>query len=45
MFILAVLDAKILRRAGTCENIIEIANQCLLFLPTAKHSGDLQAHK
>ena len=29
----------------TVEKIIKIANQCLLFSPTGKHSRDLRAHK
>ena len=45
MIILAVLTDKILRRVETCEKIIKIANQCLLFLPTVKHSRELHAHK
>ena len=40
-----VLTAKILRRVETGGKIIKIANQCLPFLPTAKHSQDLRAHK
>ena len=47
MIILAVLTAKLLWRVKvkTGEKIIKISNQCLLFLPTAKHSQDLRAHK
>ena len=45
MIIPAVFAAKILRRVETYEKIIKIANQCLLFLPTAKYSRDLRAHK
>ena len=45
MIILAVLTAKIPQRVETAEKIIKLANQCLLFLPTAKYSRDLCAHK
>ena len=44
MIILAVHTAKIIQRVVTDEKIIKTANQCL-FLPTAKHSRDLRAHK
>ena len=45
MIILAVFAAKILRRVETCEKVMKIANQCLLFLPTTKYNRDLRAHK
>ena len=45
MVILIVLIAKVLRRMETGLKIIKIGNQFLLFLPAAKHSGDLGAHK
>ena len=41
MIILIVLIAKVLRRMETGLKIIKIGNQFLLFLPAAKHSGDL----
>ena len=45
MFVVAVLTAKILWRVETGEKIIQIANKCLPFLPTAKYIRDLNAHK
>ena len=45
MIFLAFFTAKTLRRVETGEKIIKIANQCLLYLPTVKHSRDLRAHK
>ena len=45
MIFLAVLTTKIPWRVETGENIIQIANQCLLFYRRQKHSRDLRAHK
>ena len=42
---LAVFADKILRRAESCKKIIKIANQRLLFLPTAKYNRDVRASK
>ena len=45
MIIIAVLTAKVFRRMETGKKTKKGANQCLLFLPTAKYSRDLRAHK